>query len=60
VLSFGDDMMAVGEFLKLSVEAYSLSENWINGTSVITHWFVFNVTHGQEYRLTIHNFLEYI
>ncbi len=37
VLAFGDEMMAVGEFLKLNVEAYSIAENWIYGTSVVTH-----------------------
>ncbi len=37
VLAFGDEMMTVGEFLKLNVEAYSVSENWIYGTTIVTH-----------------------
>ena len=30
-------MMAGGDFLQLSVDAYSVKENWIHGTSVVTH-----------------------
>ncbi len=37
VLAYGDEMMTVGEFLKLNVEAYSVSENWIFGTTIVTH-----------------------
>ncbi len=46
VLAFGDEMMTVGQFIMLKVEAYSIRENWIYGTSVATHTCV--LTHASN------------
>jgi len=39
VFNYGDDSITSGEYLKLQVMAYSKSENWVFGESVITHTY---------------------
>jgi len=46
MMTFGDDTMTGGQFMKLTVEAYSVSENWIYGTTVITHRYATPNNHG--------------
>jgi hypothetical protein len=39
VFNYGDDTVTAGEYLQLQVMAYSKSENWVFGESVITHTY---------------------
>jgi hypothetical protein len=39
VFNYGDDSVTAGEYLKMQVMAYSKTENWVFGESVITHTY---------------------
>lgn len=52
ILSYGDDSMTAGEFLKLHVRAYSVSENWIYGSSTTTHTYPTPNNEGQPWMVS--------
>jgi len=47
VLSFGDETLTVGEYLKMQVTAYSVAENWVYGTSVVRHTYATPTNNGE-------------